>query len=59
MIEINDGRMIHLKGKNTSYVFRITDTDHLEHIHYGKRLEHAQEDGRAIIDKTVQGPDFR
>lgn len=52
MIEINDGRMIHLKGKNTSYVFRITDTDHLEHIHYGKRLEHAQEDGRAIIDKN-------
>ena len=27
-----------LNTKNTSYIFRVTDTGHLEHLYYGKRI---------------------
>ncbi len=56
MIEITDGRLIHLKGKNTSYIFHITDTEHLEHIYYGKRLENIKDSERALIEKNLIRP---
>lgn len=53
MIEINDGRLIHLEGRNTSYIFRVTDTDHLEHVYYGKRLNNVAQSERAIVEKNL------
>ncbi len=38
MIEYKD-QVFRLTTENTSYWFRITDFGHLEHIHYGPRLE--------------------
>ena len=53
MIEINDGRLIHLKGRNTSYILRVTETGHLEHIYYGRRLEHVEKSEKAIVEKNL------
>lgn len=53
MIEINDHRLINLRGKNSSYVLRITETNHLEHIYYGKRLNHVDQSEKAIVEKNL------
>ena len=37
-IEFNDG-VFNLSTENTSYLFRISEFGHLEHIHYGERVE--------------------
>ena len=37
MIEIFD-KLFKLNTKETSYVFRITDEGHPEHLYYGKRI---------------------
>lgn len=53
MVEINDGRLIHLRGAATSYVFRVTETGHLEHVYYGKRLSHVAESEKAMVEKNL------
>ena len=53
MVEINDGRLIHLRGAATSYVFRVTETGQLEHVYYGKRLSHVAESEKAIVEKNL------
>ena len=38
MILVNNN-VFELHTKNTSYVFYVNDIDHLEHLHYGSRIE--------------------
>ena len=37
MIFVKDN-LFHLQTKHTSYVFRVMDTGHLEHLHYGRKI---------------------
>lgn len=39
---------------NTSYIFRVMETGHLEHLHYGKKIH--SEDVEAITEKHVFVP---
>ena len=59
MIRVNDN-IFYLNTNNTSYVFRIMPTGHLEHLYYGKRIndyessevfrtKHANQNGSAIL----------
>ena len=59
MIKVNDN-VFYLNTDNTSYVFRIMPTGHLEHLYYGKsindyesseifRTKHANQNGSAIL----------
>lgn len=43
-----------LATKRTSYVFRVTETGHLEHLHYGGRLTVGEPD--ALIEKHAFAP---
>ena len=45
------GRVFKLDTKDTSYIFRITDSGHPEHIYYGKRLPEA--DAAALAQKNT------
>lgn len=49
MIQIKDN-VFHLSTKNTSYIFRVTEYDDLEHLYYGKRVAY-QESYEAFIKK--------
>ena len=51
MIDFQDG-VFRLTTDNTSYWFRITDFGHLEHIHYGPKLEHQPVEG-LILKRTA------
>ncbi len=46
-----------LSTKNTTYMFRVTATGHLEHLCYGRKITvNSQEDADAIVEKhTFQG----
>ncbi len=41
MIEVLSKSIFHLSTDNTSYIIRILETGHAEHIYYGKRLHNA------------------
>ena len=41
MIEVLSKSIFHLQTDNTSYIIRILETGHAEHIYYGKRLRDA------------------
>lgn len=41
-------RLFHLATENTSYVFRIEEASHLEHLHYGSVL-HPERDGAEAL----------
>ncbi|MBP3238337.1 MAG: alpha-galactosidase [Lachnospiraceae bacterium] len=34
----NSGEVFHISTKNTSYLFRVLPTGHLEHLYYGKKV---------------------
>ncbi|MCM1144140.1 MAG: alpha-galactosidase [Blautia sp.] len=41
-----------LETKNTTYSFRVTQTGHLEHLYYGRKLTlRTQEDAEALVEK--------
>jgi len=46
-------RVFHLAGASTSYLFRVTPAGHLEHVHWGPRVETADADTLAV--KTPSG----
>jgi len=48
-----DRRVFHLTGPNTSYLFRVTTAGHLEHVHWGPRVETSDADALAV--KTPPG----
>ena len=53
MIQKNKN-IYHLKTRNTSYVFHVTRTGHLEHLYYGAALKRVtQADARAMSEKRV------
>ena len=40
--------VFHLCGKHTSYLFRVTRYGHLEHVHWGQRVQTADADALAV-----------
>jgi alpha-galactosidase len=53
MIEVTDG-VFRLSTKTTSYWFRTTIHDHLEHLHYGIRLESDQSVATLGVKRTAE-----
>ena len=51
MIKVQDN-IFYLNTAHTSYVFRVMDTGHLEHVHYGRKIE-AGCDVNAFVVKHV------
>ena len=49
------GKLFKLDTKDTSYIFRITDSGHPEHIYYGKRLPEADADALALKNTIMLG----
>ncbi len=51
-----EGRLFHLTTKNTSYIFRIEDAQHLEHLHYGKKIRLGRDAEQALKQKHSSLP---
>ncbi|MCC8025624.1 MAG: alpha-galactosidase [Clostridium sp.] len=51
-----EGRLFHLTTKNTSYIFRIEDAQHLEHLHYGKKIRLGRDAEQALEQKHSSLP---
>ena len=51
--QVADRLVFHLTGPNTSYLFRVTQAGHLEHIHWGPRVQTSDADALAV--KTPSG----
>lgn len=52
MIRI-DNSIFQLHTKHTSYIFRVTETGHLEHLYYGKYLGELREDDVRALEEKV------
>ena len=46
-------QIFHLATEHTSYVFRVTDSGHLEHLHYGRKITMP---GSALFEKHAFAP---
>lgn len=51
-----EGNIFHLNTQNTSYIFRIEDAQHLEHLHYGKKIRLNSEAEQALKQKHSSLP---
>lgn len=47
-------KIFHLQTKNTSYIFSILDTGHLQHLYYGKHIRQGYES--VLIEKHAFAP---
>ncbi len=56
MIEVLSKSIFHLQTDNTSYIIRILETGHAEHIYYGKRLRDAAAAVPALGEKRYARP---
>ena len=49
MIKVEDG-ICFLATENTSYVFQITETGHLEHLYYGRRIAVDDKESATVLE---------
>lgn len=56
MIEALSKSIFHLSTDNTSYIIRILETGHAEHIYYGKKLRKAEASVQALGEKRYARP---
>ena len=56
MIEALAQRTFHLSTVNTSYILRITDTGHAEHLYYGRKLRNVEASVTAMREKHYTAP---
>ena len=54
MIKIENG-VFSLETQNTSYLFRVTERGHLEHVYYGARVAASDVDALAIKNTIMLG----
>ena len=52
---LHDGKVFKLDTESTSYILRITDEGHLEHIYYGAKLPQADADALALKRTIMLG----
>lgn len=55
MIHTENG-IFELHTKNTSYIFRVTKTGHLEHLHYGRRITLDSQDSALALFEQHEFP---
>ena len=54
MITTNKDNVFHLQTAETSYIFRVLESGHLENLYYGKKIRNASS-FKHIYDKHAQG----